>query len=133
MKTLTEFSPLLLRNAAAARDAVGEPPTRVAPPAATETVAADAPADDAGSEAVDAGGEATEAAADSPAEAPAEAPAETDPAVSALAAALNVQPDRAQRLLEALDIIGDRIDEVRLVRVFQGENGPPGSVSRGEF
>ena len=44
-----------------------------------------------------------------------------------------MQPDRAARLLEALDIIGDRIDQVRLVRVFQGEKGPHGAVSRGEF
>jgi hypothetical protein len=53
--------------------------------------------------------------------------------IGVVAAALSVQPDRAARLLEALDIIGGSLDQVRLVRVFQGEQGPHGAVSRGEF
>jgi hypothetical protein len=53
--------------------------------------------------------------------------------IDAVAAALAVQPDRAARLLEALDIIGEDLDDVRLVRVFQGEKGPQHAVSRGEF
>src|SRR5690606_34538709 len=61
------------------------------------------------------------------------APKQDEAAIAAVAEALSVQPDRAARLVEALDIIGDRIDEVRLVRVFQGEKGPQGAVSRGEF
>ena len=148
MKTLTEFSPLLLRNAAAARatapkngsappvatdapgseaaassgDATAEPAAETAP-AEAETPAAEAPA-----EAADAGEAPAEAAA------PAETtPAPKDPAIEVVAAKLGVQADRAERLLEALDIVGNRIDEVRLVRVFQGEKGPPGSVQRGEF
>ncbi|HWU88339.1 MAG TPA: hypothetical protein VN253_13730, partial [Kofleriaceae bacterium] len=56
-----------------------------------------------------------------------------DPAIDAVAAALGVQPDRAARLIEALDIVGSSIDQVRLVRVFQGEQGPHGAISRGEF
>src|ERR1041385_3336214 len=82
MKTLTEFSTLVLRKAADARAAA--------------------------------------------------AGAEGDALNEAVAAALGVQPDRAARLLEALDVAGD-LDTVRLVRVFQGETGPHGSVSRGEF
>jgi hypothetical protein len=82
VKTLTEFSTLLLRKAAAARvAALG---------------------------------------------------AEGDALTEAVATAMAVPPDRAARLLEALDIAGD-LDSVRLVRVFQGETGPHGSVSRGEF
>jgi hypothetical protein len=60
-------------------------------------------------------------------------PAEDDPVVKAVSEAVGVQPDRAQRLIEALDIIGDRIDQVRRVGVFQGEKGPHGAVTRGEF
>src|SRR5262249_20722944 len=41
--------------------------------------------------------------------------------------------DRAQRLIEALDVVGTGLDHVRLVRVFQGEAGPPGATSIGEF
>src|SRR5262249_4593086 len=74
-------------------------------------------------------GEPAEAA---PAEAaPAAAPA--DPRIDAVATALAVQPDRAARLLEALDIIGDDLDDLRLGRVFQGEKGRQHAVSRGEF
>jgi hypothetical protein len=82
MKTLTEFSTLVLRKAADARAAA--------------------------------------------------AGAEGDALNEAVATALGVQPDRAARLLEAVDLAGD-LDTVRLVRVYQGETGPHGSVSRGEF
>jgi len=195
MKTLTEFSPLLLRNAAAARAAAGGSPRRTPAPSpeqandavsASDIVAADAsgaeaaetsgelPAEasatdggeSAGGESASgesAGGESDASASASEGDASASAgegdalasagagdasasagagdasgdgeakPKEKDPAIDAVAAALNVQPDRAERLLEALDIIGDRIDQVRLVRVFQGEAGPHGAVSRGEF
>lgn len=143
MKTLTEFSPLLLRTAAAARAAAGG--ARSAPQPSAE-----APATVGDGEAAQAGaGEAAEAAAgEARATAPegAEAPADgggaaeggdakpdQDPAIDAVASALGVQPERAARLLEALDIIGDHIDQVRLVRVFQGEKGPQGAISRGEF
>jgi hypothetical protein len=51
----------------------------------------------------------------------------------ALATALAVPAERVPRLLEALEIVGDRIERVRLVRVFQGETAPAGSQSKGEF
>lgn len=84
MKTLTEFSTVMLRRGAAVRAAK-----------TTEGV-------------------------------PAEAMAE------AIATAITVPAERAQRLLEALDLVGD-VEKVRLVRVFQGEKGPPGATAVGEF
>src|SRR5215467_4838833 len=110
MKTLTEFSTLTLRKAAAARAAAGG--GHVSAPAAELDAAMDA-SDDA-----------DEAAP---------ADAEPDPVADAVAAALGVPADRAARMIEALDIVGNRLDEVRLVRVFQGEAGPHGSIARGEF
>src|SRR5215475_4717097 len=126
MKTLTEFSPLVLRKAADARAQVPAAPppapaapVEAAPPAEATSEGEPAPAAEALSE-----GEAAPAAEAAPAEAaPAEA-APADPVIDAVAAALGVQSDRAARLLEALDIIGDDLDDVRLVRVFQGEAGP---------
>ncbi len=50
----------------------------------------------------------------------------------AVAAALSLSPERTTRLLEALEVVGD-LGAIRLVRVFQGEAGPSGSMSRGEF
>src|SRR5258707_340763 len=131
MKTLTEFSTLTLRKAADARAAAGgsrpAAPVSEAPPPAEvqESKAAPSPAeptdspDGAGASSPDAAepsesqevasGEGSEAAASEPA-APAPA-APADPAIDAVAAALSVQPDRAARLLEALDIIGNGIDQ----------------------
>ncbi len=143
MKTLTEFSTLTLRKAAEARAKV----RRSAPAPAVDNSAAPVPAQDAVTAPVNAEEPAqveaapveTDSATPAPSEAtesaeasatPAAAP---DPAIDAVAAELGVQPDRAARLLEALDIIGDRIDQVRLVRVFQGDTKPTGAVSRGEF
>lgn len=51
----------------------------------------------------------------------------------ALATALTVAADRVPRLMEALEIVGEELDNLRLVRVYQGETGPHGAVSRGEF
>src|SRR3569833_234405 len=160
MKTLNEFSTLTLRKAAAARAAAGgghksnsaavsaAPPVAEpafgdggeAPPQAPEH---DAPTVEGGADAqaapegADAGGaDAGDAGEPEPMQADGAAaptPAEDDPVVKAVSEAVGVQPDRAQRLIEALDIIGDRFDQVRLVRVFQGEKGPHGAVTRGEF
>ena len=143
MKTLTEFSTLTLRKAAEARAAAGGAPAPAAASpdseAAADVAAAEADGGGDGGEAAAAaeGGEGNgEAAADGGEPNVAEsAPAtpESDPQVQALASALGVQPDRAARLIEALDIVGNRIDQVRLVRVFQGEKGPHNAISRGEF
>lgn len=152
MKTLTEFSTLTLRKAAAARAAAGG--ANAGAPAAElddamdaseeagdapagDAPAGDAPGGDAPGDAADAAEATSEgvAEASAPAEPVADTPVEhkPDPIIDAIAAALSVQPDRAARLIEALDIVGNRIDEVRLVRVFQGEKGPHGSIARGEY
>jgi hypothetical protein len=83
MKTLTEFSPLVLRRAAAARTTHSS--------------------------------------------------LEGDALHEAIATTLSVPNERAARLIEALDVVGGDIDRIRLVRVFQGEKGPHGAVSKGEF
>lgn len=57
---------------------------------------------------------------------------EGDALTEAVAAALSLPPSRAARLLEALDVVGD-LGVIRQVRVFQGEAGPAGSISKGEF
>ena len=132
MKTLTEFSTLTLRRAAAARAAAGG--ATVSVPAAELDAAMDA-SDDASGDGAAAPAEGGEPAAEAPDAAAPQAgdgsgggeaaEAKPDPVVEAVAAALGVQADRAARMLEALDIVGNRIDEVRLVRVYQGEAGPP--------
>jgi len=135
MKTLTEFSTLTLRKAAAARAAAGGA-NAGAPAAELDDAmdASDSAAEGPPGDATAAPPEATpEPAVDAPAEgeAPAsDAPVEQkpDPVIDAVAASLGVATDKAARLLEALDIVGNRIDEVRLVRVFQGEKGPYGSI-----
>jgi hypothetical protein len=157
MKTLTEFSTLTLRKAAAARAAAGganagapaaelddamdasdeaadgqvQASAEGAPPEPSTEAAAEATGD---SEAATSEAAASEAAA-SEAVPVTDTPVEQkpDPIVDAVAAALSVQADRAARMIEALDIVGNRLDEVRLVRVFQGEKGPHGSIARGEF
>jgi hypothetical protein len=58
---------------------------------------------------------------------------EGDALHEALAQALGVPADRAARLVEALGVTGEDLDSVRLVRVFQGEKGPQGAASVGEF
>ncbi|MBK7538321.1 MAG: hypothetical protein IPI49_23740 [Myxococcales bacterium] len=47
---------------------------------------------------------------------------EGDALAEAMAAALGVATDRVARLLEALRIVGDNLDAVRLVRVYQGRD-----------
>lgn len=132
MKTLTEFSPLVLRRAADALAKARAAHPRTEPAAGEAPASAPAPSEPAAEAPAEAA--AGEPAGEAPAEAPAEAaPSGPDPVVEAVAADLGVQADRAARLVEALDIIGDRIDQVRLVRVYQGEKGPTNSLARGEF
>src|SRR5580704_5432323 len=141
MKTLTEFSPLTLRKAAAARAAAGGAPRGEAAPAEAAAPVDAAPVEAAenaepentetseSAEPMDASSDGGETVAESEDT----APAADDPAAAAVAEAVGVPADRGQRLIEALDIIGDRIDQVRNVRVFQGETGPHGAITRGEF
>src|SRR3954470_24427058 len=102
MKTLTEFSTLTLRKAAAARAAAGG--ANAEAPAAELDDAMDASDSAAGGEAAEPAAEGAEPAAE-PAESVEAAPAtdtpveqKPDPVIDAMAAALGVPADRAARL-----------------------------------
>ncbi len=182
MKNLTEFSGVILRQAAAVRSTklaelkanAKAAPEATAPEAETAPVVAEDPngaiaSADATAEVsaeADAPAEATEAPAEAPAEAtpveaaetpaeaapveaaaeekPAEAPAaEEKPAEAriddeALAAAvgeeMGMEGDKVGYLMGALKAVGRKgLDQVRKVRVFQGEQGPAGSFSIGDL
>ncbi|HVV16934.1 MAG TPA: hypothetical protein VHH90_06995, partial [Polyangia bacterium] len=66
-----------------------------------------------------------------------EAAAEPDPGVAQAAAELEtkmgITGDRLARLMEALDVIRDRADNVRLIRVMSGEDPPPAAKKQGDF
>ncbi|HEX7509553.1 MAG TPA: translation initiation factor 2, partial [Polyangia bacterium] len=167
MKTITEFSGILLQRAAEAQRAyraehpqIATPAAEEAPPAPAveqgalvdagaavpEPVAVEAGASEENTEAAAASGESasasegeggasegvsTEAAVDAP---PEPAPdLGTGPEAEAVGAALQVQGDRLSRLMEALDVVGRRVAQVRLVRVIQGETAPAGAQKRGDF
>jgi hypothetical protein len=46
---------------------------------------------------------------------------------------MSIKGDRLARLMDALEVMRDRADNVRLVRVMSGENPPPGAKKQGEF
>jgi len=154
MKTITEFSGILLRQAAEAQQAfraahpqAEEQPAAAAQPAAEAAPAADVPeepvaetppdagpaAQDAASAAADAGGE---PASDPVAEPAVEAAAPdlgTGPEAEAVAEAMQIRGDRLSRLMEALAVVGKRAAGVRLVRVLSGENPPANAQKKGDF
>ena len=158
MKNLTEFSGVILRQAAAVRStklAELKANAKAAPQApATEADTAPVVADDPNGPAVDAApadAPADDAAAESAPDdaAPTEEVAEAAPAADAAPAepriddeALNaavgeemgVEGDKLGYLMGALKAVGRKgLDQVRKVRVFQGEQGPAGSFSIGEL
>ena len=51
----------------------------------------------------------------------------------AIGADVGVSGDRLARLVELVELAGDKLGNVRLVRVFQGETAPSGAMSAGEF
>jgi len=106
MKTITEFPGTLLRQAIVFRKQQRPAGSPDAPPSAP----AEAPQD------------AT----------PPSAPA-ANPETAALGAALGVEGQRLARLMEALAVVGDRIDTVNRVRVFGGEEQPQGGRKQGDF
>jgi len=156
MKTITEFSGILLRQAAEAQQAyrAAHPQAETAPPEVTterapeaqaeaatptdETVgdappAAEAAADDGAAAVAESGGE---SAGDTAAEPAAEAPAldlGTGPEAEAVGAAMQILGDRLSRLMEALAVAGRRASGVRLVRVLSGENPPANAQKKGDF
>ena len=46
---------------------------------------------------------------------------------------MKLSGDRLTRLVEALDVVGNRVDNVRLVRVLSGEDPPPNAKKQGDF
>lgn len=129
MKTLTEFSGTIIRMAAKAEAEARNALPKAAPeaaPAPAEVVAAPA-----------------EAAAEGEAPAAVEAPAAPVAVVSteneALRAALDaavsketgVSGDRLARLREALQVVGNKTADVRLVRVYAGEEEVAGAKKIG--
>jgi len=129
MKTLTELNGTLIRKAAAAiAEAKRSLPKEAPPaPAAAEPVAEATPALEA---------PAAEAAAPAPA-APA-APAADSEAVkaaldAAVAAATGLSGDRLARLRDAVEVVGGRVEDVRLVRVFGVEEPVSGAKTHNGF
>src|SRR5580693_1282124 len=102
MKTLTEFSPLTLRKAAAARAALGGAPRAEASEPIGEVAEPTSEPDNVeaseSAEPMDASSDGGETAAESEA-----AATPDDPQAAAIADAVGVPADRGQRLIEALD------------------------------
>src|SRR3569623_1534191 len=121
MKTITEFSGTVLREAARIRKL-----HRPARPAKRPEAEQD-PAPDAAAPAAEAA-HATEAAPPAAEAAPVIYPEMLAADVAAraeVAEKLAIKDDRLARLFEALDSVKDRVDNVRLIRVLQGEDPSP--------
>jgi hypothetical protein len=124
MITVTEFNAILLKQAkqilAAGR--------KVEPPPAPEPEPPAAPA------VPDATSVSPEPHAVEPPPASARAPrALASAQISALAEHLKVDESRAARLAEALGVVGNRLDRVRMVRVVKAEGAPQNASKVGEF
>lgn len=136
MKTLTELNGILIRKAAAAiaeakralpeEAPPPEPAAGAAPPAEATPPVQDAPPAE-GAEAV-----APPVSKGPPAEAP-ESEAVKAALDAAAAAATGLSGDRLARLRDAVVVVGGRLDDVRLVRVFGPEEPVPGATTRGGF
>jgi translation initiation factor IF-2 len=127
MKTLTELNGTLIRKAAAAIAEAKKSLPKEAPPAPPAAEAAPAAE---GAEAAPA-----EAAAPAPAAAPAAGPSEAVKAAleAAVAAATGLAGDRLARLLDAVEVVGGRVEDVRLVRVFGAEEPVSGAKAHNGF
>jgi len=115
MKTITEFTASMLRAAAQVQRSR---------PAAEDTTLPAEPAPAPAAQELDA-----------------QAPDAAQPAASATAgayatavgAAVGITGDRLARLLDALEVVGGRVDDLRMIRVLAGEDPPPSAKKRGEF
>jgi len=121
MKTLTELSGITIRKAAAAIAEAKKalPPAEPVAPAAAEAPAGEAPAEGAPQAAAPAAAgesEAVKAALD-----------------AAASAASGLSGDRLARLREAVEVVGGRLEDVRLVRVFGSEEPVPGAKTLNGF
>jgi translation initiation factor IF-2 len=135
MITVTQFSAIILKTAKQhlsklVRSAPRHDDAPAAPPPSTAEI--EAPVD-----AVPATDAAAPAEAASPAEtaAPAEAPAAAGPSaeVTFLMQQMSIDEKRAARLVDALGVVGKRLDQVRQVTVVQLEGAPSRAVKVGEF
>ena len=157
MKTITEFSGILLQQAAAAQQAFlaahppveepadkptspAEPAAEAAPPADTSEEAVAEPqseeapvAQEGVSTEADTGSEPAEDSASEPAAETAAPDLGIGPEAEAVAAATNVQGERLSRLMEALSVVGKRAAGVRLVRVLSGDKAPANAQKKGDF
>lgn len=135
MKTLTELNGTLIRKAAAAIAEARKSLPKEAPPAppVAEAAAEAAPAAD-GAEAAPAEAAAPEAAPAAPEAAPAGASEAAKAAIeAAAAAATGLAGDRLARLVDAVEVVGGRVEDVRLVRVFGAEEPVTGAKALNGF
>jgi hypothetical protein len=121
MKTLTELSGITIRKAAAAIAEAKKslPPAEAVAPAVAEAPAGEVPAEGAPQAAAPAAAgesEAVKAALD-----------------AAASAASGLSGDRLARLREAVEVVGGRLEDVRLVRVFGAEEPVPGAKTVNGF
>ncbi|HZZ83716.1 MAG TPA: translation initiation factor 2 [Anaeromyxobacteraceae bacterium] len=149
MKTLTELSGTLIRMAAAAvaearKSLPKEEPAAEPAPAPVEAAPAEAAPVDAAPAPAEAAAEEATPAAETPPEEPKaeqprkeEAPAESEAVKAALdeavAKATGLSGDRLSRLRDALQVVGRRTADVRLVRVFAADDQVPGAKAVGGF
>jgi len=138
MKTLTELSGILVRKAAAAVAEAKRSLPKEAPPAPAEVPAAEAPAAEPAAEgAVEAPAAAAPPASPAKHQGPPAEVAETEAVKAALDAAVSaatgVSGDRLERLRDAVKVVGGRVEDVRLVRVFGPEEAVPGAKLQNGF
>ncbi len=116
----------------------GESPSAEAASPGEESVATEEPSSEASASEADT----TEASASGGDSADASAAAEPSPPVvdeSAVRAAaeieakLDIKGDRLARLMDSLEVLRDRADNVRLIRVLSGEDPPQGAKKQGDF
>lgn len=138
MKTLTELSGTLVRAAAAAIDeAKRSLPPEPAQPEPAQGAAPSAPAAEAPAAEGEAAAPAAEAqASDAPAAeaAPAQPPVKEIPApvLEAVGKATGISGDRLTMLVRAVEAVGGRVRDVRLVRVFGNEEPLRGAKAIGD-
>src|SRR5258705_392204 len=127
MKTITEFSGNILRDAA-------KVPRKVAEAATAETAASEEGATAAAAatpeEGAPAGGEG--AGGGEAGGARGKKPAMV-PDADAIGAALSISGDKLARLVDALIVVGNRVETVKRVVVVAPENAPASAKKQGEF
>src|SRR5262245_47977923 len=130
MKTITEFSGSVLRAAAQAqRSRPAAPRVSEGSVPAPEGGAGEPPGHDASVEPA-AQTDSHQEGTTTPVTAP-DAAASIEAAT--VGAAVGITGDRLARLLDALDVVGGKVDDLRMIRVLAGEDPPATAKKRGEF